>query len=117
MWERLRGKPIAGQFLRNAFGHHVVLQAMNAADVARLIDAYAGPLVLYARQWCGTPEDVVQEAFMKFVRQKRPPEDAVAWLYRVVRNGALDAAKIARRRQRPRVGGRPAGPLVCRAGS
>ena len=30
----------------------------------------------------------------------RPPEDVVAWLYRVVRNGALDAAKIARRRQR-----------------
>ena len=30
----------------------------------------------------------------------RPPQDAVAWLYRVVRNGALDAAKRARRRQR-----------------
>ena len=46
------------------------------------------------------PEDVVQEAFLKLVRQRRPPVDAVAWLYRVVRNGALDAAKIARRRQR-----------------
>ena len=30
----------------------------------------------------------------------RPPEDPVAWLYRVVKNGAIDAAKIARRRQR-----------------
>ena len=73
---------------------------MNAADLARLIDAHAAPLVLYARQWCGTPEDVVQEAFMKLVRQKRAPADAVAWLYRVVRNGALDASKCARRRQR-----------------
>ena len=36
---------------------------------------------------------------MKLVRQRRPPEDVVAWLYRVVRNGALDAAKIARRRR------------------
>ncbi len=73
---------------------------MTPTDFARLIDAHAAPLVLYARQWCGAPEDVVQEAFIKLVRQRRPPEDAVAWLYRVVRNGALDAAKMARRRQR-----------------
>src|SRR4051794_24262788 len=73
---------------------------MNPTDLARLIDAHAAPLVLYARQWCGTPEDVVQEAFLKLVRQKRPPADIGAWLYRVVRNGALDAAKSARRRQR-----------------
>ena len=73
---------------------------MSPTDFARLIDAHAAALVLYARQWCGAPEDVVQEAFVKLVRQRRPPEDAVAWLYRVVRNGALDAAKMARRRQR-----------------
>src|SRR5260370_2536618 len=74
---------------------------MTAAEVARLIDAHAAPLVLCARQWCEEPEDVVQEAFVKLVRQARPPDDAVAWLYRVVRNGALDAAQSARRRQRP----------------
>ena len=73
---------------------------MNPLDVARLIDAHAAPLVLYARQWCDEPEDVVQEALLRLVRQGRPPRDAVAWLYRVVRNGALDAAKKARRRQR-----------------
>ena len=73
---------------------------MSPTDLAQLIDTHAAPLVLYARQWCGAPEDVVQEAFVKLVRQHRPPEDAVAWLYRVVRNGALDAAKMARRRQR-----------------
>ena len=65
--------------------------------------------MLYARQWCGTPEDVVQKAFIKLVRQKRPPADVVAWLYRVVRNGALDTAKSARRRQRREsVAARPA---------
>jgi RNA polymerase sigma-70 factor (ECF subfamily) len=73
---------------------------MSPSDVAGLIDAHAAPLVLYARQWCDAPEDVVQEAFLKLVRQDRPPLDAVAWLYRVVRNGALDAARKARRRQR-----------------
>ena len=73
---------------------------MRPTDVARLIDRHAAALVLYARQWCDAPEDVVQEAFFKLVRQGRPPEDPVAWLYRVVRHGALDAAKTARRRQR-----------------
>src|ERR1700752_1327008 len=67
---------------------------------ARLIDAHAAPRGLYARLWCDAPEDVVQEAFVKLVRQSRPPRDAVAWLYRVVRNGAIDASKMARRRQR-----------------
>jgi RNA polymerase sigma-70 factor (ECF subfamily) len=43
---------------------------------------------------------VVQEAFLKLVGQSRTPDDAVAWLYRVVRNGALDAAKLTRRRRR-----------------
>ncbi len=73
---------------------------MRPTDLARLIDAHAAALVLYARQWCAAPEDVVQEAFLKLVRCRQPPEDGVAWLYRVVRNGALDAAKRDRRRQR-----------------
>jgi RNA polymerase sigma-70 factor (ECF subfamily) len=73
---------------------------MSPNILARLIDAHAAPLVLYARQWCDAPEDVVQDSFLKLVVQSRPPDDAVAWLYRVVRNGALDAAKLARRRRR-----------------
>src|SRR4051795_6626409 len=80
---------------------------MTPAALARLVDAHAAPLVLYARQWCAAPEDVVQEALLKLVRQGRPPEDAVAWLYRVVRHGALDAAKMARRRQRRESAHRP----------
>jgi RNA polymerase sigma-70 factor (ECF subfamily) len=73
---------------------------MTPTDVARLIDGHAAALVLYARQWCDAPEDVVQEAFLKLVCLRGPPRDAVAWLYRVVRNGALDVTKAARRRQR-----------------
>src|SRR4029077_17880708 len=81
---------------------------MSPTNLSRLINAHAAPLVLYARQWCNAPEDVVQEAFVKLVRQSRSPVDAVAWLYRVVRNGSLDAAKIARRRhRRERAAARP----------
>lgn len=72
---------------------------MTPAQVAILIDTHAAALALCARQWCAEPEDVVQEAFMKLVRQRQPPNDAVAWLYRVVRNAAIDAGKTARRRR------------------
>lgn len=65
----------------------------------RLATEHAAALVLYARQWCGTPEDVVQEAFLKLVVQKAPPENPVPWLYRVVRNAALMANRANRRRQ------------------
>ena len=73
---------------------------MTPHDFARLMDAHGPPLVLYARQWCATPEDVVQDAFLKLVALRQPPREAVPWLYRVVRNGAIDAARVARRRQR-----------------
>jgi RNA polymerase sigma-70 factor (ECF subfamily) len=73
---------------------------MSPQELARLIDTHAAALVLYARQWTGAPEDVVQDAFLKLVVLRTPPDDAVAWLYRVVRNGALDAGKMARRRER-----------------
>ena len=37
---------------------------------------------------------------MKLLHQRTPPEAPVAWLYRVVRNGALSAARAAQRRRR-----------------
>lgn len=73
---------------------------MTSSQLADLIDTHAASLVLFARQWCTAPEDVVQDAFCKLVVQKVTPSDQVAWLYRVVRNGAIDAAKLARRRQK-----------------
>jgi RNA polymerase sigma-70 factor (ECF subfamily) len=73
---------------------------MSPHEFARLVDTYGPPLILYARQWCAAPEDVVQEAFLKLVALRKPPREVVPWLYRVVRNAALDASKMARRRQR-----------------
>lgn len=73
---------------------------MTPTEIAWLIDTHSAPLLLYARQWCMEPEDVVQEAFIKLVRLRQPPDDVAAWLYRVVRNGAIDQAKMARRRVR-----------------
>jgi RNA polymerase sigma factor (sigma-70 family) len=82
------------------FRLRVVLFMMTAHDFARLMDTYGPPLILYARQWCATPEDIVQDAFLKFVAQGQMPRDAAPWLYRVVRNGAIDAGRADRGRQR-----------------
>ena len=74
---------------------------MVTADLlTALVDRHAAGLVLYARQWCAAPEDVVQAAFLKLARAGTPPENLVPWLYRVVRNGAIDAGRAARRRQK-----------------
>jgi len=73
---------------------------MGPDHLADLVDRHAAALVLYARQWCGTPEDVVQTAFLKLARQSTPPDNLVPWLYRVVRNGAIDASRASRRRQK-----------------
>jgi RNA polymerase sigma-70 factor (ECF subfamily) len=81
---------------------------MTARELANLVDVHGPALMLYARQWCATPEDIVQDAFLKLVRLAEPPRQVVSWLYRVVRNGAIDAARTTkRRRRREAVAARP----------
>lgn len=73
---------------------------MTPSEFARLLDVHGPPLILYARQWCATPEDVVQDAFVKLVALREKPNEVVAWLFRVVRNGAIDAGRTAKGRRR-----------------
>ena len=68
--------------------------------LGQLYRQHAPALRLYARQWGGSAEDLVQNAFVRLARQTPPPEHVLPWLYRVVRNAALDAGKAERRRQR-----------------
>lgn len=68
--------------------------------LSRLLQAQGPALVLYARQWCRSPEDVVQEAFVELMRQATAPSHPTAWLYRVVRNRALNAGRSTARRDR-----------------
>ena len=78
----------------------VEYRVVTAELLTALVDRHGAGLVLYARQWCAAPEDVVQAAFLKLARQGHPPDSLVPWLYRVVRNGAIDAGRAARRRQK-----------------
>jgi RNA polymerase sigma factor (sigma-70 family) len=73
---------------------------LSPETVTRLWDQHGAALVLYAQQWCDTPEDVVQEAFLLLVRQAAAPDNPVGWLYRVVRNRAINASRSRGRRSR-----------------
>jgi RNA polymerase sigma factor (sigma-70 family) len=76
-----------------------VFSMMTASETAGLIAAHAAALTLFARQWCDSPEDAVQEAFCKLVRLGVPPTDPHAWLFQVVRTTAIDIGRSNRRRQ------------------
>src|SRR5262245_38818057 len=73
---------------------------MAPEELGRLIDEHSAALVLFARQWTGAPEAVVQEAFVKRAGSAPAPPHAVAWLFTVVRRGAMTAARSERRRRK-----------------
>ncbi len=65
-----------------------------------LLDRHAAGLSLYAQQWSIAGDDIVQETFVELARQPYPPTHVAAWLYRVVRNRAIAAARSEARRRR-----------------
>jgi RNA polymerase sigma-70 factor (ECF subfamily) len=71
----------------------------TAAWLSSVLAQHGRALVLYARQWCECPEDVVQEALLELVSQRQAPDRVAAWLFRVVRNGAISAGRSAHRRK------------------
>jgi RNA polymerase sigma-70 factor (ECF subfamily) len=80
---------------------------LHAAQLAELIECHAGSLRLWIRSRCAACEDVVQEAFCRLSVAEPPPDNPVAWLYRVCRNLA-EKQRLAdqRRRQREEARGR-----------
>ena len=59
-------------------------------------------MTLYARQWldAASAEDAVQEALTALLTQRNAPDDPIAWMFRAVRNTAIDLARAASRRKR-----------------
>jgi RNA polymerase sigma-70 factor (ECF subfamily) len=76
------------------------MDGLSPETVTRLWTEHRSALVLYARQWCSGPEDVVQEAFLLLSRQRLAPDNPVGWLYRVVRNRAFNEARSNSRQSR-----------------
>ena len=79
------------------------MAAINQKQLARWYEAHGTELTLYARQWSPDQqaEDIVQDAFIKLLKQRKSPDNVRAWLLRVVRN---DSIGMVRRLQRRRAG-------------
>ena len=73
----------------------------DSGQLATLVEAHADALLLYARQWNDAiAEDVVQEAFLRLIREPQMPTSPKSWLYRVVRNEMIDRLRHQQMRQR-----------------
>ena len=68
--------------------------------VQNVLETQAAALELYARAWCSTPEDVVQDAIVQLAHSKPLPERPIGWLYCAVRRGAISAGRAETRRKR-----------------
>jgi RNA polymerase sigma-70 factor (ECF subfamily) len=76
---------------------------MNEPDrLARMVVERGPGLALFARQWldAASAEDVVQEALTSLLMQRTPPDDPIAWMFRAVRNAAIDLTRTSGRRRR-----------------
>ena len=73
----------------------------NEARIEELVHTRLPDLVLFAKQWKqNSAEDIVQEAFLKLMKQKVFPDNPVAWLYTTVRNLSNNEYRSHHRRKR-----------------
>jgi len=73
----------------------------NEARIEELVHTRLPNLVLFAKQWKHNPaEDIVQEAFVKLMKQKVFPDNPAAWLYTTVRNLSNNEHRSQTRRKR-----------------
>jgi len=74
---------------------------LSADDVRRLYDQHGSALVAYARGFvtdAAAAEDVVHQVFLRFLSVEiRMPDAPVAYVYRAVRNAALNARRSGSR--------------------
>jgi RNA polymerase sigma factor (sigma-70 family) len=91
---------LTGVILIDGNKESYLMSGVDPVRLARLLDEQGPVLELFARQWCRSPGDIVQEAFLQLVRQPTWPENVVAWLYTVVRNRAITANRAEQRRTR-----------------
>jgi len=66
---------------------------MTPQKLEQLIITHQRSLELFASQWTTSPEDCVQEAFLRLHRSDQAVTNCAAWLYRVVRNLAIDQGR------------------------
>ena len=80
------------------------MAALNKKQLAQWYESHGTDLMLYARQWSAEQqaEDIVQDAFIKLLKQRKCPDNVRAWLFRVVRNDSISLVRRLQRRRRAR---------------
>lgn len=71
---------------------------ITESELKQLVEELGPSLVLFARQWCSYPDDALQEALIELVQKDPVPCSPKAWLFRVVRNKAMNQSRSERRR-------------------
>ncbi len=76
------------------------MEKLKIEQLTQWYRQYGPEMLLFARQLTSDQgaEDVVQEAFVKLLRQPQLPKNVRAWLYRVVRNTARSLFRQLRHR-------------------
>jgi RNA polymerase sigma-70 factor (ECF subfamily) len=76
------------------------MAAISQKQLAQWYEAHGTELMLYAHQWNPDQqaEDIVQDAFIKLLKQRRCPDNVRAWLFRIVRNASISMARRVQRR-------------------
>lgn len=74
-------------------GHRISPQ-----QISTLLKEHGRGLEAYAAQWSLTPEDCVQESFVKLAAISPVPENCIAWLFKVTRNHAISSLRSQKRR-------------------
>ena len=75
---------------------------IEPGQLGHYFNAHSRALVLYVRQWAESEaaEDIVQEVFLRLMSQGSAPENIKGWLFRAVRNAAVDHWRRKKRRMK-----------------
>ena len=75
--------------------------SIDPAQLSRWFDEFRASLSLYAQHWLepALAEDAVQGVFVGLMKEESEPKNVKAWLFRAVRNAAIDQFRSRDRRQ------------------
>jgi RNA polymerase sigma factor (sigma-70 family) len=78
------------------------MTSISQNQLAKWYEAYEAELMLYARQLNSNQqaEDIVQDAFIKLLKQRKSPDNVRAWLFRVVRNDSISKVRSLLQQQK-----------------
>lgn len=66
---------------------------MTPSELEDFVEEHGPRWRLIAAQWSDAPDDLVQEALLRLIREEPKPDNAFAWMIRVIRNLAMSQVR------------------------